>query len=471
MIRAINKHRKDMLAVLGLLIIAGAVASYILDHQRMRFPLLEDSPFVVKAAFSTAQAVTPGQGQTVRVSGIRVGDIAKTELVDGRAVITMELDREYENLVRTNATALLRPKTGLKDMFIELNPGTKNAPLAKEKWTLPISGTLPDVNPDEFLSALDADTRDYLKLLLDGAGTGLKDNGGNLREVLRRFEPTHRDLAKVSTAVAGRRTELRRLINSLQRLNTKLAGNGDDLSELISSANRVFRALATEREGVAGTARELPGALRETRDGLVKVEAMAKILRPTADKLRPVAAALRRANIATTPFAREAAPQLRKDIRPFVREARPLLRELRPAADDLVASEPKLTRSFTVLNHLFNMIGHNPGGRDAPTKAERDEGYAFAIAWLGHQSVNLFSTADANGPMRALSLGGLCNTFEATVAGLPEAEFVLGLTGVLTDPAVCGGEGAAKRRAAARKLFADEKRRAARAAAAREEGR
>ena len=30
-----------------------------------------------------------------------LGDIAKTELVNGRAVITMELDREYEDLVRT----------------------------------------------------------------------------------------------------------------------------------------------------------------------------------------------------------------------------------------------------------------------------------------------------------------------------------------------------------------------------------
>jgi len=446
-IRAINKRRGDLLAVLGLFVIALAVAGYILDNQRMRFPLIEDKPFLVKAEFSTAQAVTPGQGQTVRVSGIRVGDIAKTELRDGRAIISMELDREYEDLVHQDATALLRPKTGLKDMFIELDPGTPAAPSAKEGWTMPIASTLPDVNPDEFLSALDSDTRDYLKLLLNGAGKGLKGNGENLREVLRRFEPTHRDLARVSTAVAGRRRELRRLINSLQRLNTKLAGSGDDLAELVSSSNRVFRALAAERDGVAGTVHELPGALRETRDGLQKVEAMARILRPTADKLRPVAAALTRANRATTPFVLEAAPQLRKDIRPFVREARPLVRELLPAADDLVASEPKLTRSFTVLNHLFNMIGNNPKGREGPDVAGRDEGYAFALTWLSHQSVNLFSTADANGPMRNITIAGACNVFESTVASAPESEFLLGLTGVLTDPAICGGAPAAKRKA------------------------
>ena len=46
----------------------------------------------------------------MRVSGVRVGDIAKTELEDGRAIITMDLDRKYEELVHTDATALLRPE-------------------------------------------------------------------------------------------------------------------------------------------------------------------------------------------------------------------------------------------------------------------------------------------------------------------------------------------------------------------------
>src|SRR3712207_8208575 len=43
-----------------------------------------------------------------------------------RSIITMDLDRKYEGLVRENWRALLRPKTGLKDMFIELYPGPKD---------------------------------------------------------------------------------------------------------------------------------------------------------------------------------------------------------------------------------------------------------------------------------------------------------------------------------------------------------
>ena len=55
------------------------------SNQRLRFPLIEEKPFALEAEFQTAQAVTPGQGQTVRVSGVRIGDISKVELEDGPA--------------------------------------------------------------------------------------------------------------------------------------------------------------------------------------------------------------------------------------------------------------------------------------------------------------------------------------------------------------------------------------------------
>jgi phospholipid/cholesterol/gamma-HCH transport system substrate-binding protein len=443
--RILRKYATDVAAILALVAVAAVVGGYILKNQRLRFPIIEAAPIAFKAEFSTAQAVTPGQGQTVRVSGIRVGDIAQTELVDGRAVITMELDERYEKLIREDATAFLRPKTGLKDMFIELNPGTKDAPVAEPGFTLPVSNTLPDVNPDEFLSALDVDTRDYVKLLLNGAAEGLRGRGNDLGEVLARFEPTYRDLGRVSTEVKTRRKELSRLVNSLNRLNTELATRDDDLAELVDSSADVFRAFASERTNVTRTVAELPTALRQTEVSLAKVERMARVLGPASDALVPVAGALERANEQTIPFVREAAPRLRADIRPFVREARPLVRDLEPAARDLHDAEPGLTRSFDTLNVLFDMLAFNKDGREGPDVAGRDEGYLFAAGWLGHQSVNLFSNQDAHGPQRTLTSGGTCTTLAGslqTVVGDDDNAltnmFLQGLSGVFTDPAVCG---------------------------------
>jgi phospholipid/cholesterol/gamma-HCH transport system substrate-binding protein len=437
---AIRKHYKDFIAVLALFVVSLAVAAYILDKQRMRFPLVEEKPFVLKAEFQTAQAVIAGQGQTVRVSGVRIGDIGGVELKDGRAIVRMDIDPEYKDLVHTNATALLRPKTGLKDMFIDLEPGTDDAPVAKANWTIPVDSTLPDVNPDEIFATLDADTRDYLRLLISDLGRGLEGRAGDLRDVFRRFEPTHRDLARVNGAVATRRQNLRRLISSLNTLNGELARKDDDIAALVDSSAAVLRAFASEESNVSAAVGELPSALRETTAALGKVQTFAELLGPTTEKLRPAARALDPANRAVRPFAREVAPLLAKDIRPFVREARPLVRDLRPASVQMADAAPGLTRSFAQLNNFFNLLAFNPKGREGPENANRQEGYLFWLAWAQHMAIQLFSSSDAHGVFRPVTLGAPCASVEQIIAGHPEIEFLAGLTPLLTDSAACKTE-------------------------------
>jgi hypothetical protein len=151
-----------------------------------------------------------------------------------------------------------------------------------------------------------------------------------------------------------------------------------------------------------------------------------------------VARALDRANASVAPFAREAAPILRTKIRPFVRDARPLVRRLLPPGNDLVKSDRPLTRSFTVLNSLFNLLAHNPRGREGPGVAGRDEGFLFFLAWVAHQSASLWSNADAHGPLRSLTLGGTCQTLKAMANTAPELAQAIALAGPLTDPTICG---------------------------------
>jgi phospholipid/cholesterol/gamma-HCH transport system substrate-binding protein len=436
-VNAIRKHAKAFLAVIGLMVIAAAISLYILDQQRLRFPW-EAAPLRVKAEFPTAQAVMAGQGQTVRVSGVRIGDIGDVELHDGKAVVEMVIDPEYKGMIRTDAHALLRPKTGLKDMFIDLEPGTGKAPAARAGSTIPISATAPDVNPDEILAELDSDTRDYLKLLIGDAGRGLDGRGTDLREVLRRFEPTHRDLARVNGAVATRRENLRHLVTSLNTLNGELARRGDDLAGLVDSSAAVMREFASEDASVAAAVGQLPGALRQTTDTMTRLERYAKLLGPTAEHLRPAARALAPANDAVRPLAREAAPLLRDDIRPFVREARPVAGELRPAARTLSAATPALTKSFAAINHFLNLAAYNPNGREDPNDPARQEGYLFWAAWVQHMATQLFSSSDAHGTFRPVTVGAPCATIEQLVHEEPQLEFLAMLTPILTDSQACG---------------------------------
>ncbi len=443
---AISKYTKDFIAILVLIAIAAGVAGYVLAHERLRFPW-QSSPIEMYADFSTGQAVTPGQGQSVRVSGVQVGTIDSVKLVNGYAQVAMGIDPKYKDLVHTNATALLRPKTGLKDMFIELNPGTSSAPVAHKGFTIPIQNTLPDVNPDEVLASLDQDTRDYLQLLISGFGEGLKGRGNDLREVLARFLPTSRDLQRVNALVAERHANLSRLIHSLDLLNTALAERGPQITQLVSASQQVFNAMATENGNIQRALVDLPGTLTQTTQTLGKLQTFAGVLGHATGNLSQVAPAIIKANPAVTTFARKTTPIIRDQIRPFVRDSRPLVRALKPASVNLAQAAPNLTNSFVVLNHLFNMVGYNKSGpNDSVTDPKRDEGYLFWIAWLDHNAASVFGASDANGVYRALTQEGNCSTLNtevgniATPLGQAQAS-LLGTLNVLLDPTLCGSGG------------------------------
>jgi phospholipid/cholesterol/gamma-HCH transport system substrate-binding protein len=433
--RAIRQHSMDFVAILALLVLAIVVAGYILNHEGLRFPFIQSTPVTYNAEFSTAQAVTPGQGQSVRISGVQVGTLGGVTLKNGIADVQMDILPQYTKLIHTNATALLRPKTGLDDMFVELNPGTSAAPRAKPGFTITASNTNPVVNLDEVLDSLDADSRQYLELLVNGAGTGLQHRGGELAQVLERFEPTHQDLARVSQAVAQRGGDLRQLVNSLQRLNTALAAKQSQLVELVNASSHVFHAFASEDGNISRAVADLPGTLQQTTATLAKVQAFAQQLGPAAKNLLPAASELPAANAALAALSKPSAPIVQHEIRPFVVAARPLVRNLRPASIKLAAATPNLTKVFGVLNNFVNMVGYNPGSTE--------HGYLWWLAWLDHNARTLFSIQDANGDYRPLFLQASCATLTQIVNSIPGSESLLNLTPILTDAGLCPKQAAA----------------------------
>jgi phospholipid/cholesterol/gamma-HCH transport system substrate-binding protein len=437
---AIRKNLADFLAILGVVVLGLGVGAYILANQRLRFPLVEEPFYTVKAELPDAQAVTPGQGQTVVVSGVRVGDIGSVELEDGKAVVELQLEPKYKGLITDEASALLRAKTGTKDMFLEVDPGD-GKPLPKD-GRIQISNTLPDIDPDEFLAVLDSDTRNYLKLLISGAGKGLEGRGTDLRAALERLGPLHKDLARVSRAIAERRQNMRRLVNRYGLLMAELGKSDEDITRLVRASNQTLGAFAAEDDNISSLVSKLPGTLNQTATTLGKVDRLADQMGPTFESLRPPFRKLDETNAAVLPFVKEATPILQRQVRPFVRAAQPFQRDLGSASKELAKATPDLRKSFRGLNRLFDIGAYNPGGTEGisegcekggactPEERARNEGYLYWLGWIGQNTVSLFSTADALGPIRRAYLLNLnCAMFTAGAreAGLPDAE-VDGLT-------------------------------------------
>jgi phospholipid/cholesterol/gamma-HCH transport system substrate-binding protein len=418
--RQIRKQLRVFVALLFLLIGSLGIGGYILSNQRFYLPawvpVLGTDFYEVEAELSTGQAVVPGQGQTVNIAGVKVGEVGEVRLEEGRAVVVMRIQDEFKPIHR-DATVLLRPKTGLKDMFLALDPGTPEAGDLPEHGRVRVANTLPDVNADEILAELDGDTRDYLRILLNAGGTAFDDEASgsagryeqtpeqDLREVFKRFEPTARAGARFTRLLAQRRTNLKRVIHNFQQLSTALAQRDDQLASLVDSANANFEAFASEEDSIREALREFPGALSQTETTLTKAGGLARELGPALERLRPFARELAPALRKTRPFFRETTPIIRDQIRPFARDVQPTVHDLRLATEDLAVVTPRLTRSFKVLNSFFNTLAYNPPGDAQP--------FLFWSAWGAHAGATLWSIQDAHGPARrGLVLVG-CPTYNS----------------------------------------------------------
>jgi phospholipid/cholesterol/gamma-HCH transport system substrate-binding protein len=407
MAEAIRKHLRDFIAVAALVVIAALISWYIVQEQRLRVPVLEEKPFELKAEFETAQAVVPGQGQTLRVAGVKVGDVQSVELEDGKGVVTFDVDRDYLPIYR-DATILMRPTTGLKDMFFSMDPGTEKAGEVSDGETLPVSNTAPDTNLDQILEALDADTQAYLRLLLVGAGKGLEGRGRDLGELLGSLGPINEDLDRLNTKVAERKQELARLIHNFNLLTREIADSDDDLAQLVDSSNAALGTIANEDPDVQEAIRLLGPTLAEARSTLTKVADFAAVLGPTFNDLRPFARNLDEMNASVTQLAKTTTPVLQGQIRPFVRKARGPVKNLKKAAKRFAEATPKLTVIGEKINRLGNMAAYNPGGANPPGSPNRNEGYLYWAGWLSHLGNSIFEAGDAHGLYRRIYLTASC---------------------------------------------------------------
>ena len=390
----IERYRVAFISVVVMVIIAAGVGGYILANENLKLPgwvpVFGRSYYTLRAEFQTAQAVTPGQGQAVTVAGAKVGEIQSVDLHEGVAIVSMRIVPKYAHFYR-NATLLLRPKTQLQDITVEVNPGTPAAGRLRSGEVLPRSQTAPNIDFDEFLAGLDAETRTYLQELLAGAGEAFKNNGRAFSATLKRFDPTARYAQEIAQQLEVRHANIARSIHNFRLLMEALGGKDKQLAQLVDASNAVFATFASEEQNLQRTLHLLPGALHKTGSALGKLSTASNLVGPTLQSLRPFARALAPAQEATRRLARATTPVLRTEIRPFAREILPVVNQLGPSTQQLGEAFPKLAVSFSVLNEFFNELAYNP--------SQSKGNFLFFLDWGNHNLNSVVSGADAHGPV------------------------------------------------------------------------
>ena len=429
--RALRAHLRDVLAILGLVLAGLFAVTVILVNQRASLPswvpVIGTDFFHLEADFSTAQAVTPGQGQSVDIAGIKVGEVSGVKLENGHAVVSMSIDNKYAPLIHDNASLLLRPKTGLNDMVVEVDPGTTTAPEMKENTTVPLASTQPQVNPDEILASLDADTQQFLKLLLANGAEALDPAQGRdvkLSNALRRLDPFARDISKISGALATRRQNIANSIHNFQLLSTELGNRDQDLVNFVDSSNAVLGSFAKEQASIRSAVAELPATLQQTKGALTSANALALQSGPALKKSIPGAKATAPALRALRPFFQQTAGPIQNQIRPFTKQVASPVQHVAQIGQGLGTATPGLKTGFTRLNDGLNALAFNPPGAA--------EGYLFYVPWLNHDLTANYMLQDAYGPIRrglVQESCGTAQTAEQTLLAEPYLRTLYQLTG------------------------------------------
>src|SRR3954453_5369876 len=134
-------------------------------------------PFELKAAVVSANNLQ--RNSPVRIAGVNVGKVKQVEAKKGGgAIVTMEIEKPGLPIHR-DAQLKIRPRIFLEgNFFVDISPGTPNAPAFKDGATVPVQQTSTPVQFGQLLTALQSDTRqDLQQFLYEYAQKGL-GNGG-----------------------------------------------------------------------------------------------------------------------------------------------------------------------------------------------------------------------------------------------------------------------------------------------------
>jgi phospholipid/cholesterol/gamma-HCH transport system substrate-binding protein len=392
--RQARGHRKDTIAIIVLAIAGIAMMLGIFTQQKASLPswlpVVGEEFDHISAEFSTAQAVTPGQGQSVDIAGIQIGKVTSVDLEDGHAVVGMDIVPEYMQLIHPNATFLLRPKTGLNDMIVEIAPGGGKEHI-EDGAHFTLAQTEPNTNLDAFLATLDGDTRQYLQLLVAGGAQGIGGRGKQLSNALRRFQPFVHYTAKLNKAVASRHVELANVIHNFGRLTTELGRHDAEIKRFVTSSDAALGDFANQQQAIQESLREFPAALRAGNAGLASSKRFSDIAYPALTGLIPQAQALTPAFKATEKMFTQTTAPIRDQIRPFTRQIRPLLTHANEGSGALKKTVRGFGDSLGAFNTFFNELAYKPKGSR--------ESVLFYLPWLNHNFNTSFNLQDAGGPV------------------------------------------------------------------------
>ena len=366
---------RSIIAWMVAVAIGTVAAGYFLVNQRFN-PPWEDR-YSVWATFDQAPGVAPGKGQEVRIAGVEVGDIRSSRVsADGQA--QLELSIESNQRIYSNARFVLRPKSPLNDMYVEISPGGPPGKPLRDGSAVPVAQTVRPVQVDEVIGHLDADARKGLTALLSESDVALANAPEALPAGLAETDAATVDLQPVMEQLEQRRALLAELMTSLSEIAAATGEDDERLTRLATSLQRTLATVGEQDDELDAALAEMPGFAKELRGASKSVRDLVDELDPTLESLADaeddLPDALERLNDSiesldgfldhATPVLRDAKPVL-ADLRVASPHLQATVADLRPITKDLDPFTAVTVKHFDDLNAFFRNTNSFASLRDA----------------------------------------------------------------------------------------------------------
>ncbi len=213
-------------AKVGLLVIAGAVILLYMTFAVGKYQFGERKGYLLQATFDSVAGLDVKA--SVRMAGVKIGDVEKVELSDSRAKVTMRIDQDVH--IPRGTEAMIKTLGLLGEKYVEFVP-VRNRPLERAA-----RGEASFYGPDEQVQVtVSPSDVDQLINQLSAISSDVKQITGSLRQVLgtQQGERTMEDMLN----------DLRKTTENIKEFSFTLKNDGGELvtrlNELVASLNGV----------------------------------------------------------------------------------------------------------------------------------------------------------------------------------------------------------------------------------------
>jgi phospholipid/cholesterol/gamma-HCH transport system substrate-binding protein len=298
--------------------------------------------YSVHATFANANGLQPGS--LVRIAGVNVGKVTSVSEEPGcksasgtpnacrAADVTMNIS-DQGLPIHDDATFAIRPRIFLEgNFFVDVSPGTPQAPVAKDNHTFPIQQGVEPVQFDQVLTGLQGNTRQNLQTLLQQYGKAVKQGGPSFNKSIQYWLPAYEYSSIVAHDALGIQPhDLSKYIAAQGDVSGAFDTHPRDLENLITDFNTTANAFARENTSLQQTVARLPATLSAAI--------------PAFNALNAAFPPLRAFARAMVPGVKSSGPMVDASL-PFVTQLNDLVQpsELRGLTADLRPTVPALAR-------------------------------------------------------------------------------------------------------------------------------